>query len=223
MRTLVLVPTAFEREKLERELRALGADGQEIATCGFGPIAAAARTQHLVRTASPERVVLVGIAGTFDRDAFPIGTATAFARATCTGVGAHGARGFLGPRELGFAQLDADEHGRAVFDEVALARPEGLPCLDVVLCAPTASADPAEARSRAALEPPPAAEDMESFAAAIAARLSGVPCAVLRGASNDVGDRDVRSWRVDEAIASVARLLRDALGATWNTNPEAER
>jgi futalosine hydrolase len=74
---LLLVPTAGERRIVERVM-GLGDSGQvRIELCGFGPIAAAARTAHLVATCKPASVTLVGIAGTLD-DRLSIGHAHQF-------------------------------------------------------------------------------------------------------------------------------------------------
>ncbi|HBB73729.1 MAG TPA: hypothetical protein DC048_04670, partial [Planctomycetaceae bacterium] len=62
-RTLVLVPTDLERRLLEPVLAEGMRSGDRLDLCGFGPVAAAARTARLVATHAPARVLLVGIAG----------------------------------------------------------------------------------------------------------------------------------------------------------------
>ena len=55
--------------------------------CGFGPIAAAARAGNLISRYQPERVLLVGIAGTFDAIRYPVGSAHRFTQTCCDGIG----------------------------------------------------------------------------------------------------------------------------------------
>ncbi len=67
--TLVLVPTETERRHLARQ-RGFGVDAP-CELCGFGPVAAAAQARHAIAVHEPERVVLVGIGGTFDPRGLP--------------------------------------------------------------------------------------------------------------------------------------------------------
>ncbi|NBP81545.1 futalosine hydrolase, partial [bacterium] len=57
MKTLVLIPTDLERRQLAERLADVldASDGVEL--CGFGPVAAAARTAGLLATLQPRRVV----------------------------------------------------------------------------------------------------------------------------------------------------------------------
>jgi futalosine hydrolase len=59
---------------------------------------------------------------------------------------------------------------------------------------------------------------MEGFGVAIAGRLMGVPVAVVRGISNEVGDRRRDRWKIPEALESAWRLVSQ-LAATdrWET------
>ncbi|HUR29431.1 MAG TPA: hypothetical protein VM509_14675, partial [Planctomycetota bacterium] len=80
--TLILVPTALELARLQDQ-GGLG-QGALVATCGFGPIAAAARTAELVARLPPARVILVGIAGAFDVRRDPLGSALEFGAVAVT-------------------------------------------------------------------------------------------------------------------------------------------
>jgi len=209
--TLVLVPTELERAQLERHL-----DGLTLRCVGFGPIAAAARAAALIATTRARRVLLIGIAGSYDQIAQPIGTAHLFTSVVLDGLGVHTPTGFQGPRELGFAQAPARGAHAAVFDVLALAAPQGT-APATLLTAPTASGDANERATRLARRPHALAEDMEAFGVALAAREFDVPCAVVRGISNAVGERRFSTWRVADALASAAKLARTALAAPWIT------
>ena len=63
LRHLILVPTEMERRGLDLILAPAAGPDCRVALCGFGPVAAAARTAHLLMEHAPERVLLVGIAG----------------------------------------------------------------------------------------------------------------------------------------------------------------
>ena len=62
-------------------------DGTEMALCGFGPIVAAAKTSELLLKRRPDRVVLIGIAGSYSSE-LAIGSAYIFDRVACFGIGA---------------------------------------------------------------------------------------------------------------------------------------
>ena len=50
------------------------------------------------------------------------------------------------------------------------------------------------------------AEDMEGFGVALACRLGGVPLGIVRGISNDAGDRDKSRWQIPAALTAAAEL-----------------
>lgn len=216
MDTLILVPTELERVRLARSLDA------ELELCGFGPIAAAARGAELLARHRPTRVLLVGIAGSFDTDLVAIGAASTFERVHGDGVGVASEGRFLGPRELGLPQLPALEGDAAVHDTVDLHAPEGT-ARGTLLTAPTASSDPVEARARRERVPDATAEDMEAFGVALACHRARTPLCVVRGISNAVGDRDHARWRIDEALAAAATLAAHALDAAWVPTQDGAR
>ncbi|NBP89418.1 MAG: futalosine hydrolase, partial [Planctomycetia bacterium] len=55
------------------------------------------------------------------------------------------------------------------------------------------------------------AEDMEGFAVALACRLAGVPCQIIRGISNRAGDRDKAHWQIEPALRAVAKQAKAVL------------
>lgn len=209
---LLLVPTSVEARRLEDHG---GFDpGLAVVTlCGFGPVAAAARTAALLASVRPSRVMLLGIAGTFDAGLLPIGQALAFDAVAIEGIGAGEGASLAGPTALGFPQWPGGEGAGAIHDRIVLAQSRGpdarsLPerartALLLSTCA--ASASPEQAAVRRARFPDALAEDMEGFAVAFACALAGVPCHVVRGISNVVGDREPARWRIPAALGA-ARL-----------------
>ena len=196
-RTLVLVPTEIERRHLARQ-RGFGVDAP-CALCGFGPVAAAARARDAIAAHEPERVVLVGIAGTFDPGGLPVGTAAVFPSVLLHGVGV-GAASFVPAPALGYRHWPQDRKGEAGGPDVLSLAAPVPPAAGPLLTVCAASATEAEARRRREQFPDAAAEDMEGFAVALACRLADIPLAVVRGISNAVGDRRFERWRIPDAL-----------------------
>ncbi len=180
--------------------------------CGFGAVAAAARTAHLVATLRPSHVYLAGIAGAYDTDAHPIGTALAFARVAIEGIGVGDLRGFSGPPALGFPQWPGSDGTSAepIGDELELAAGDDAAALLLTTCA--ASADREQADLRRRRFPAAVAEDMEGFGVALACALARVPVTIVRGISNRVGERDPKTWRIPAALAAARRRVLAELG-----------
>ena len=214
--TLVLVPTEMERRHLTARPDC-GADAP-CELCGFGPVAAAARAASLIARHTPDRVVLTGIAGTFNPAALPVGTAVVFRRVALHGVGVGVASDVVSAAAPGFRHWpNAGPSDPECPDELVLEAPV-QPADDQLLTCCTASVSPEEARRRLAQYPAAVAEDMEGFAVALACRLAGVPLAIARGISNAVGDRDVERWQIPTALDAAWLVARDLIGRRhWNT------
>ncbi len=194
---LILVPTAFERDAL----LASGCD-QAIELCGFGPLAAAARAAELIQTSRPPHVLLLGIAGTYDEQALPIGSARRFASLGIWGVGAGYGADHKGPADM-LPQWTHSAQGQPDAPiEQDLSTSAGTGRL-VTVCA--ASASPTDADPIRARYPDALAEDMEAFAVALACKIQNVPFDCIRGISNLVGVRDKKRW-----------IFRPALRAAWD-------
>jgi futalosine hydrolase len=211
--TLVIVPTEPERRLLTPALAAGLGSSVPMELCGFGPVAAAARTAALIAVHTPARVLLVGIAGRLDAR-LDIGAAYRFDRVACYGVGAGSGDGFVPAEALGWSQWPGDppDPAAAVGDMIELpAHVGGVPAHGLLLTACTASATAEDVLRRMKLFPAAVAEDMEGFAVALACRLAGVPLTIIRGISNTAGDRDHARWRVPEALAAAAALSLQTL------------
>jgi futalosine hydrolase len=210
--TLILVPTPLELARIE-DRGGFPPGVGIVATTGFGPIAAAARTSALLARLTPARVLLVGIAGSYDTSTLPIGSAAFFASVAIEGVGAGEGDGLRGPPALGFPQWPGGADRPPILDEIELAPPprEDLPVARLLLttCAASAARDQAAGRKRRF--PSAAAEDMEGFGVALACALEGVPLTIVRGISNEVGDREPARWRIPAALDAARELALAAL------------
>ena len=215
--TLVLVPTEGERRVVAPAIAAAAGGMARVELCGFGPVAAAARTASLLATHAAARVVLVGIAGRLD-ERLAVGAAYRFTAVACFGVGAGSGEAFETAEGMGWPHWpgDAADAPRGVGDVIPLSpvptariAPAGL-----LLTACAVAADPGDVALRRRLFPAAVAEDMEGFGAALACRLAGVPLEIVRGISNTAGDRDKARWQIEAALAAAAELAAEILAVT---------
>jgi len=216
-RHLILVPTEMERRILAPMLASATARDCRVALCGFGPVAAAARTAQLLAEHAPDRVLLVGIAGRLD-DRLAVGAAYEFERIACYGVGAGSGGQFVPAAAMGWQQWPGDADGVSphggdpIGDEIGDLTSctvcgdagGGRAGLLLTVCAAAASAE--DVRLRKQTFPAAAAEEMEGFAVAFACRLRSVPVGIIRGISNTAGDRDTSRWQVATAVEAAGRL-----------------
>ncbi|WP_165440593.1 futalosine hydrolase [Rubripirellula amarantea] len=223
MSDLILVPTSLELEPLRRQLSDTAADSSEAGEgiffqrIGFGPIAAAARTGALVARYRPSRVLLLGIAGSFDVQRFPVGTACRFDRVICDGIGVGQSDQFQSAEDIGWKQFAARDAMPEVSDAIALVATfdPRVPCAGTLLSVCAGSANSQDRDARAARYPSAVAEDMEGFAVAVACTLAGVPLQIIRGISNEVGDREKANWRIDDALRATAEMAKQVLDHAW--------
>jgi len=215
---LVLVPTEMERGFVAPVLTAACGAAIRIELAGFGPVVAAARTAGLLAGHRPERALLVGIAGRY-ADRLEVGRAYAFERVACHGIGAGCGAAFVPAAAMGWMQWPGDAAGAtAVIGDEVRCTSGPLPAASatarsgLLLSACAASAGDEDVRSRRAVWPEAAAEDMEGFAVAAACRLAGVPLDIVRGISNTAGDRDPSGWMIEAACRAAAELAARLLG-----------
>jgi len=183
----------MERSRLEPRLREVlsGAENR-LEVCGFGVIAAAARTAALIALHRPSRVLLIGIAGSYDTNRLPLGSAATFSEVACYGIGIGEGSQFRSASELGWQQVPRDENSQEVNDRIELDSMSSEGCLSggVLVSCCAASSNFEDAQLRKQRFPDAVAEDMEGFGVAMACQLSATPLRVLRGISNQVGNRD---------------------------------
>ncbi len=68
-----------------------------------------------------------------------------------------------------------------------------------------------EAESRSLAYPDALAEDMEGFGVAAACRLAGVPLQIVRGISNQAGDREHGRWQIEAAMIAAIEKVDELL------------
>ena len=213
-RTLILIPTGPERQVLGPRLEPVLKSDDRVELCGFGLVAAAARSSQLIASVRPDRVMLTGIAGTFSDD-LPVGSATTFDEVACYGIGAgsgssHQTAGDIGWNHFGDQQSEAGNSDLTISDTIRVSRTSSMD--DMVrscqlLSVAAASGSSNEAVIRLRRFPKAMAEDMEGFAVAMASRLAKVPLTIVRGISNHVGDRNIENWQVKAALRAAAKLV----------------
>jgi len=203
MSKLFLIPTEFELQKVRTILAGqypLQAHQFTFQLCGFGPIAAAATTMQLL-AGQPTSVVLLGIAGTYQAERFPVGSATRFNHVICHGVGVGSGEQFTPASKLGWQQ------GPAISDRLPCAGSgaDNLDCDLLTVC--SAANGLAEATTRLTKNPTAVGEDMEAFGVAIACKMLNIDFEVIRGFSNIAGDREKNNWQIDQALSAAVDLL----------------
>jgi len=215
---MILIPTELERTILQPLLEpALRADDR-VELCGFGLVAAAALTAQLIPRHRPNRVLLIGIAGTFCEE-ISVGSAIAFDQVACFGIGAgsgqeHQTAGDMGWHHVGGQVTETNVSGTIIADTLAIRgfhSADGIAPSAQLLSATAASANSDDAKIRRRRFPDAVAEDMEGFAVAMACRLAEVPVAIVRGISNQVGDRNVADWQIKPALKAAAALSRNVI------------
>ena len=221
---LVLVPTKFEQQIIERQWS--GSVPFSCEVVGFGPIVSAARTVLLLQQYRPQRVLLLGIAGTYSDD-LQVGTAACFSSVGCYGIGVGSGQSFRSANDLGWQQWPGDGLQSPVTDRIDLWESEalGAPFQEpnvsrrLLLTTPAASACERDANDRLQVFPDATAEDMEGFSVAAACHLSGVPLAIVRGISNRVGDRDKSNWKIEPALAAAVEIAQKMVESNGDDNP----
>ena len=218
---MLLIPTAKEREGLlsVAELRRTISElAVEVQLCGFGPIAAAAKSASLLAQSQFKRVILAGIAGSYC-DTLPIGSACLFEQVSCWGVGAGSGKEFQLAPQIGFSQLSESRPEQSARDIIDLETPlpQQAGRLLLTCCAAADSKDACLQR----LEhfPEAVAEDMEGFGVALACQAAGSQLVIVRGISNRAGDRRVSGWAINPALQAAAELVT----AVLKTNSQGER
>lgn len=204
---LILIPTELERIQL-KELATI--DNAKIELCGFGPVMAAARASQLIASVNPKRIMLIGIAGG-NAALVEKGAAYQFRSVVCHGVGIGHGEDHVDASDAGWKLLDSAtaEVGSEVKLQVAESLASSIREQLRTVCAATANSE--EADWIGARYPKCAAEDMEAFGVAVAAELAAVPLHVVRGISNQIGDRDHDGWKIETALQAAASLALDVI------------
>ncbi|MEV7375147.1 futalosine hydrolase [Streptomyces sp. NPDC090301] len=181
----------------------------DVLVGGVGPAAVAAATgtalayAALTGTGSGAPYALVvsaGIAGGFQPLA-PLGSVVVSSAVVAADLGAQTPDGYLTVDELGFGRSSHPVPEALTGRIAAVLTAAGLPhTVGPVLTVSTVTGTADRAAELAGRHPGAAAEAMEGFGVAEAARAYGVPVAEIRAVSNAVGPRDRAAWRIGDAL-----------------------
>lgn len=198
MRILVITSVAAEQEAVLR-----GLDGSHMFTVlvgGVGSAAAAASTAAALAAAHYDLVVCAGIAGGFVPQA-QVGSLVVADHIIAADLGAETPDGFLSLDELGFGSASIPASATMAPRLAQALNEAGLPVtMGPVLTVSTVTGTAATCTELTARVPDAAAEAMEGFGVATAARNCSVPILEIRAISNQVGPRDRAAWRIKEAL-----------------------
>jgi futalosine hydrolase len=204
MRVLVVTAVEAEREAVRRGLQ--GAEHIDAVAVGVGPASAAAGTALALAAASEGGyacVVSAGIGGGFAGRA-EVSSLVVASEIVAADLGAETAEGFLSVDALGFGTSRIGVDPVLAARLAAALRGAGLPvALGPVVTVSTATGTAATAAALAARVQGAAAEAMEGYGAAEAARRFGLPVLELRAISNAVGPRDRAAWKIPEALKAL--------------------
>ncbi|MDQ0256839.1 futalosine hydrolase [Evansella vedderi] len=201
----ILIMTAVE---VEREAVLVGLEANnsfEVAIAGVGPASAAARTASQLATEDYDLVISAGIGGGFAGKA-PLESIVVAKEIIAADLGAETGEGFSSVEELGFGSSKIAVDSRLV-EKVTKAM-EGTE-LSVnngsILTLSTVTGTLETALQLQARFPDAAAEAMEGFGVATAAKDREIPILEIRAISNPIGPRDREAWRIKEALQSLRK------------------
>ncbi len=191
--------------------------GTSTNVCGFGPIAAAARTALLIAHHQPKVVLLAGIAGSLDPQCI-VGKSYRFHCVRSYGVGVGDGQLFQSAEQIGWKHLqeNSGDIPRSIGDVIRgpdesseLGSHSVLTKELLSVCA--ASSSEADVKIKQKSCPEAVAEDMEGFAFAAACVMSNVRWIIVRGISNHAGDRTHSNWQIEKALKNTAKLIERIL------------
>ena len=209
------MPTEIERQHLASQPRFNAYGPSEL--CGFGPVSAAARTTSQIAIHKPDRVLLIGIAGTFNTSVLPVGDAALLPRVIMHGIGVGTDETFVPAGEMGFQHWPGQGEESPIGDELVLRTPRSSISGSLLTCS-AASASTKDMRHRLVRYPDVVAEDMEGYAVALACRLEHVPLVIVRGISNVVGDRQSKNWQIPQALIAAWAVAEEVIDcSSWDS------
>ncbi|MDT3417457.1 futalosine hydrolase [Brevibacillus aydinogluensis] len=198
MRVLVMTAVPAERDVVLRGLR--GDRRFDVLAGGVGAAAAAASTARALAVGPYDLVVSAGIGGGFTGRA-EVGSLVVANEIIAADLGAETPDGFLSVDELGFGSARIQVPAEWAARVTEALREAGLPVsTGPVLTVTTVTGTAETARTLGVRVPGAAAEAMEGYGVAVAARQCGLPVLEVRAISNPVGPRDRASWRIAEAL-----------------------
>jgi futalosine hydrolase len=212
----VVVPTEIEAAKLvdspcefsfgEPQRVNIGDIEVQLAVCGFGMAAAGVGVCRMLHVlASPiQGVILAGTAGILDRERADIGSVVVGQNVRCVDLGLPDGDDRL---TVSVPQLSDWDEDLDLSIPAALA---DLPSGEILSVAgPARSVE--SAKLRRALYPNGLVEEMEGYSVAIACHTWNVPLTIVRGISNQAGDREKSNWRFADALNAVKQTIQIAV------------
>lgn len=181
---------------------------------GVGPVNAALELGAALERFKPSGVVNLGVAGSFDLDRAPLGSAVAATAEILAEYGVTGLDGLADASAFAFPQWEGG--GRKVAERLALDPDRAAAAMGLAL-APGIARGPALTvagvtgdfgRARALMARHGAlAESMEGFTLALGCLTRGLPFLEVRTISNRVGERDRSKWTLKQALAGLEAVL----------------
>jgi len=212
VRCLICAATDFEASILAA--RYAGDERVRVIVTGVGPVNAAYATTVAVFDRRPDAIVVCGVGGMYPAAGLRVGDAVTASIEIYGDLGAHSPTGFIDMKTLGFPVVATP---RPLFNELPLqVFPTATRArfVTVSTCTGTESvANDIAARTNGAVE------NMEGAAVAHVANLQGISMGEVRGISNVVTNRDVKSWKLKEAAVAAQEALIPWLDAQLQLSP----
>ncbi|MEO2007605.1 MAG: hypothetical protein ABGX22_02855 [Pirellulaceae bacterium] len=212
----VVVPTKIEALKLvdspcefsfgEPQRVNIGNIEVQLAVCGFGMAAAGVGVCRMLHVLSApiKGVILAGTAGILDRERADIGSVVVGRNVRCVDLGVPDGENRLTVSVPQFSDWDED------LDLSIPATLADLPSGEILSVAgPTRTVKSAELRR--ALYPNGLVEEMEGYSVAVACRTWKIPLTIVRGISNQAGDREKSNWKFTDALNAVKQTIQIAV------------
>jgi futalosine hydrolase len=198
----LLICTATGLESSLLRARYADNDRIRIVVTGVGPVNAAHATTVAIIESRPDAVVVCGVGGAYPSAGFQVGTVVSAEAEIYGDLGAQSPAGFIDMKALGFPVVATP---RPLFNELPLqVFPTKMRARFVTVS--TCTGTDAVAREIAS-RTQGAVENMEGAAIAHVAHLHGIAVGEVRGISNLVTNRDVKSWKLNEAAAAAQEAL----------------
>lgn len=184
-----------------------------LATLGVGKVNTAAGLALAIDALRPAAVVQIGLGGAFPDAGLDIGEAAVASEEVHLDSGALTGSGFEEMEAIGFRLLTSP---RKVFNRVPVDADLSKELAGNSLrllpfgTSETVTGDRDDV-PELALRYGVAIESMEGAAAAQVSLALAVPFAEVRGVSNEVGERDKKNWRIEEALEAAHRALSEWL------------
>lgn len=174
----------------------------QVVVTGVGPVNAAHAATVAILSDRPECILVCGVGGAYPSAGLKIGDVVCAEAEVYGDLGAQSPSGFLDMKALGFPVVAAAE---PIFNELPLQlfpTTRRVRFVTVSTCTGTDSV-----ASEIASRTNGGVENMEGAAIAHVALLHGVPMGEVRGISNLVTNRDVKSWKLKEASLAAQEAL----------------